>query len=226
MGYEDHIEKLFSQDVLTEDWDGRIRLTKSFIDSVDEHQDEVERSKQERRSLVDDIVADEVSVQRVLSLACKHDSFLGYLLALSSNTENSVDGEWLQTAAILSQLAQPRPRSEGSPRAFFPILGDWLDIFMDLFPNAIVYVWREDCDPCDVMKEKFDEIFGEPPDDLALFAIYGPDYARFLEEEYDITGGPATLFMLDGEVDVRLYGAQYRAVIDNEIGMLRDLAHG
>lgn len=226
MGYEDHIEELLAEDVLGEDGDDGIRLTRSFLDAVEEQQARVDRGERDWHELIADAVTEDVVVERVLNLAWKQAEFLGYLLALASYTGNTLDVEWLRTTAVLSQLDRPLPRTEGAPRAFFPIHGDWLGVFLDLFPNAIVYVWREDCDPCDVMKGEFDDIFDEPPDDLALFSIYGPDHARFLHEEYDVTGGPATLFVLDGEVDARLYGAQYRNVIDNEIEVLRDLSAG
>lgn len=225
MSYEDYIEQLFSKQVLTEDDDGRLQLTDSYLAKVTEYRTTVDEGEQEWDELITETVTEEGNVQQILDPSWKQEDYLAHLLALTQYTDGAVDKEWLQMAAVLSQLSDPRPRAEGAPKAFLPIHGDWLDIFMDLFPNAVVYVWREDCDPCDLMKEKFDEIFDEPPDDVALFAIYGPEHAQFLSEAYDIAGGPATLFMLDGEVDVRLYGAHYRKVLDNEIATLRDLAY-
>lgn len=223
MEYEGHVEQLLTQGALEEDESGRLVLTRPFLDVVEGKRELLEEGEQEWYDPASDAVTEEGMVPDVLDLGWKQSEFLVHFLALSSFTGERLDREWLRTTAVLAQLREPRPRADGAPKAFLPIHGDWLDVFMELFQNAIVYFWRDDCDPCDVMVEEFDDIFDEP-DGLALFAVYGPAHPRLLQEEYDITGGPATMFVVDGEVDTRLYGAQYRNVIDTEIETVREIA--
>lgn len=86
-----------------------------------------------------------------------------------------------------------------------------------------MYIWLDDCEPCETVHEDLDDIFEQPVDDLALFSVYGPDHAELLAEEYDVSGGPTVLFFHTGTVDARLYGAQHREVLETEIEKHRAL---
>jgi hypothetical protein len=87
-----------------------------------------------------------------------------------------------------------------------------------------VYVWREECRPCDIVREWFEELFPEPPDDIGLYAVYGPDWAETVKEQFDVTVGPTTLFVVDGRVDCRHIGARTKASVEKEIENIRTLS--
>jgi len=128
----------------------------------------------------------------------------------------------LRLVPTLQQLYRPAP-DRGAPKSFTPVRPGQLPFLLNLYKRAIVYVWRDECPPCDTMVEEFDTFFSEPDDDLALLTVYGPADPQFLEERYNVRGGPTTLFVLDGEVDARLHGAQFSSVIESEIETLRTL---
>jgi hypothetical protein len=62
----------------------------------------------------------------------------------------------------------------------------------------------------------------EPPGDLLLLAVYGPDCPRLLDREFDVSGAPTTLFTLDGRVDSRFVGAPSTDGLETEIETLRE----
>jgi len=131
--------------------------------------------------------------------------------------------EGIAVMAILDQFRDPPP-VDGSPSAFLPVRGDRLPFLLAGYEAGIVYVWREDCPPCDVMKEDFEDVFESQPDDLLLVSVYGPECPVLLDERFDVVGAPTVLFVRDGRVDSRMVGARERTAIESEIETLRDLA--
>jgi thiol-disulfide isomerase/thioredoxin len=128
---------------------------------------------------------------------------------------------------VLGTLRRGSPPDEGAPAAFLPVHGDRLPALVRLQRAAVVYVWREDCDPCDLVREDFDELFDDrPPEDLMLYAVYGPDWVEELYEAFDVAGAPTTLFVKDGKVDARFLGAHTRSALENEVGILREHSEG
>lgn len=143
-------------------------------------------------------------------------------LALSELCGDALEkGERAWVSVILDGLEPDPVRAEGSPDLFTPIDAQKLPFVEQFFRKAIVYIWREDCDPCDVVRGDFDEIFEEPPTEMALFSAFGPDASELLQEEYDVVGGPTTLFLFDGRVDTRHIGAPHREALETEIEKLR-----
>jgi hypothetical protein len=128
---------------------------------------------------------------------------------------------------VLGGLRRGQPPDEGAPEAFLPVHGDRLPALVRLQRAAIVYAWREDCDPCDLVCSDFDEIFEEtPPEDVMLYAVYGPEWAVELREAFDIGGAPTTLFIRNGTIDSRFIGAHTRSALENEIRILREGSEG
>lgn len=128
---------------------------------------------------------------------------------------------------VLGGLRRGQPPDDGAPEAFLPVHGDRLPALVRLQRAAIVYAWREDCDPCDLVREDFDEIFEEtPPEDVMLYAVYGPAWAADLLEAFDVGGAPTTLFVRDGAVDSRFLGAHTKSALENEIRILREGSEG
>jgi thiol-disulfide isomerase/thioredoxin len=129
----------------------------------------------------------------------------------------------LQLAVILTSIKRGPPNDEGSPREFFPIPGEVLPQLLAVYERAIIYIWSTDCDPCDTMKKRLNNILEEQPEDVGLFSVYGPACAKFLQEEYRVIGGPTLLFAYNGEIDVRLLGDTKEPVVESEIQKLREL---
>jgi thiol-disulfide isomerase/thioredoxin len=132
--------------------------------------------------------------------------------------------ETLNAVFVLDQFIDPRPKTAGVPDGFLPIRCEHLEAAVNLYRRAIVYCWREECEPCDVMKEDFETVFDTAPDDVALFAVYGPDCAVSLQRRFDVEGAPTVLFFVDGSVDFRLTGGQYLDTLESEIDRFRNVS--
>jgi thiol-disulfide isomerase/thioredoxin len=160
----------------------------------------------------------------VAELGSEDTPFLVEYAALSEAVPDATPEEVIQWTAVLDQFRADGPPTEGAPEPFLTVAGEKLRSYVELFSPAIVYVWRRDCDPCEAVRADFEAIFDDPPGDIALLSVYGPDNSRMLHEEFDIEGGPTVLFVVDGRIDARLVGAHTRSKLEAEIEILRDIA--
>jgi len=124
---------------------------------------------------------------------------------------------------VLTWFQQSVPESDGAPENFLPIHGDQIPIITSFYSPAIVYVWRHDCDPCELVREDFEAIV-ESTEDISLFSVYGPQYAELLRERYDVIGGPTILFVANGKIDSRIHGAHSRQLLQSEIETVQSRA--
>lgn len=197
---------------LTADFQGELEVLEACFRELD---------REELRSTVEGATGSAAEADALLDVAGEHPSILAEYVALSRETPLA-HGERLRALAVFDSFRDPPPDA-GAPDAFLPVSGERLPLLVSLHHRAVVYVWRHDCPPCDLMREDLDDLLDAPPEDLALFAVYGPECAARLHELYDVPGGPATLFFLDGKVDARLYGAHHREVVETEIEKHRTL---
>jgi hypothetical protein len=156
------------------------------------------------------------SLNDAIVSALTRNSLLATYLAVSDLAELD-EADALRAVLLLARLGRVEPPDDGAPEAFTAVDGDLLDLVLLLTERAIVYVWRHECPPCDVMREEFDDIFSTPPLDVALLAVFGPDWPVHLQEQYNVVGGPTALFMIGKRVEVRLQGGQHCSVIENEV---------
>jgi hypothetical protein len=222
---ERELESLIDASVIVDR--GRdISLAPTFVDAVDAHENTLRNAAADHADLLVestgacDSRADANAVTAALD--CDTRRLARFLALDDAGTESLVDA--LRYTLLVERFERPAPPTAGAPAGFLSLHGDQLPLALALSQRAMVYVWREDCDPCDTMRDEFEDAFGETGDDeLGLYAVYGPDAAGFLYDRYDVAGAPTTLFVLDGTVDCRLEGAHYRSVIDSEIETLRSL---
>ena len=94
------------------------------------------------------------------------------------------------------------------PSGFVTLSGDEIESFLQAHPASIIYCWREDCEPCEGVRENLEELRrdGTIPESVGLGAVYGPDNATLLYEEYEIGGSPTTLFCSENTVESRYIG--------------------
>jgi thiol-disulfide isomerase/thioredoxin len=126
----------------------------------------------------------------------------------------------LRLVPMLCHYLISRSRITGVPSWFFPVDGAFAPFTTELFEKLVVYIWKENCEPCDVMKGELDEL--SFPKSITPIAIYGPPQTELLASEYDVIGGPTTLFINGGHVVSRLTGAHFKEVIQKELIYLRD----
>ena len=135
-----------------------------------------------------------------------------------------VDPEDAVQIAITIRRVDNPPRTSGAPDEFIPILGREIPGFLEQNPVSVLYFWREDCEQCDLLRGELEEMVadGVIDDRVGLAAIYGPDSATFLHEQYDVAVAPTVLFCADGGVDSRYVGAKYQSVLESEIEIIQE----
>lgn len=213
---ETTLESLVAADVLESSSDRtELSLSTAFLDAVD-------RRTADRDALV---TALEKRLERSRLVTCLEeeadDRFLARLCELSDRGSFS-DRELLQLSLVLDQFGDDRPRVEGAPEGFLPVRGDRIGIVVRTYPAAVVYAWREACPPCDDVKQTLEATQADAPDELGRFAVYGPNWARELQNRYDVVGAPTTLFVGDGRIESRIQGAREPTVFRAEIDTIRE----
>ena len=215
-------EALVQGGVLVETEDG-FGVAESFTDAVERTHEAVEELDETAvEDRIEAAVDDEDQRALVTEVGTDDREFLALYLTLTERLPTLPAETRIRVVPLLQGFRGSPPREEGSPEAFVPIHGDRLRTVTRLFPRSIVYVYLDDCEPCDELHELFDEMFPEPPEGIELFSVYGPDYAEYLHHEYDVKGGPVTLFMLRDTVDSRVFGVRHERVFEGEVKQLRE----
>lgn len=179
---------------------GELRLTEPFRRSRAEHRAEIDRSDDTFESTLSAYVtgtdADPVDKET-----------LGDAIAIY-HAADSVDREQSLLAAQALERIEATESASGVPGGFVSIDGKDIDAFMRSHSAAIVYFWREDCEPCAGIHDHFETLLaeGKIPERVGLAAVYGPDWADFLDERYQVSVAPTTVFCVDGRIDSRLVG--------------------
>ncbi|WP_255197438.1 hypothetical protein [Halorarius litoreus] len=203
----------------------RLRLTDAFTDRLDATRATLaDLDSAARRETLSEHVEAPAEVDAVLDVSDHDEEILVEYLAVADHVAQLSHADRLRVLPVVDALRRDPPADHGSPAAFTPVHGDRLPLLLRVHPEAVVYVWLDDCTDCDQMRATLDELFEAAPDDVAFFSVYGPDAPRILQERYGVPGGPATLFIHEGTVDARLYGAQYESVVESELRTLREVA--
>jgi hypothetical protein len=221
MNLNETLDELLAAGLLEEEAgqpDGALRLTAAFAEDVD-----AERARADETppmEYAESLALGPGATARLGRLTDPDTSFLGVFGAVGSRTDLGFE-ELLTASVVLAYVERGMPPAHGSPSSFLPVDGDQLRTLVELLDRAFVYVWRDDCDPCRVMKAELDDIFETGADDIALLSVHGQDCPALLDREFDVPGAPALLSVVDGEVDARMYGPQYGSVIEREFDTLR-----
>lgn len=200
---------------LTDEFTGLVQQCETMVSHLDESELQQKLSSE---------INDKQEVSELLSMADTDEKILAeYLAICRTELDNLPHEDRLRALAAFSTFRRPTPPNNGTPDPFVPVNGERLPFLVRLYPRAVVYIWLEDCRPCELMKETFESTIPEPSDTIALLSVYGPDCSKLLQERYNVVGGPATLFFVDGQVDARFYGAQYEQVVETEVQKLQNL---
>lgn len=223
MNPTDLLDRLRDAGVLVTDGDD-VRLSEPFEETMATYRERVEDGNA-AETLRDAARADldEPRMSTLVRAAEEEEDVAAQYLALEDHTDEPVYGTFVTAANLLDWLDRGPPESDGAPDQFMSIHADRLPAFLALARNAIVFIWRDDCAPCEMVRSDFEDLFDHPPDDIALLGVYGPENPQLLRERYDVGGGPTTLFVRDAEVDCRLVAAQPRQTLEAEVDTLQDL---
>jgi thiol-disulfide isomerase/thioredoxin len=189
---EDHIQPTTDFADSVRRWSGEVRTDfESILDYGEELENHLERH-------------DDLAVESVFA-------------TLPEFVPEISDAERHLSALLLGSLMNEMEKTAGVPDLFIPVSGEALPPLLTMYDRAIVYVWRHDCDPCDLVREDLEVLCTPSPEDVVLLAVDGPDSAEFLQKEYEVAGGPTVLFVKNGRVDARLLGAHSREALESFI---------
>lgn len=217
--YERLLDDLLEAEIFEASADGELHPTESFRRTREEYRDEV-------AGLDDDEFDEELSAFTSADGVTPPDvgvDALGDAKAIYHAAE-SMDRERSMLAAVALQRIEAANAASGVPDGFVELNGEEIDGFMRSNPAAVVYFWREDCDPCDGVREIFEALLadGEIPEQVGLGAVYGPDSAELVRERYQVAVAPTTLFCVDGRIDSRIIGDSEYNVLRTEIRTIAD----
>lgn len=208
--------RLFDADILTT-VEGATTTTEEFEDAVGGYVAEFEGGDaDDLAEVVRRRVDEEAPVEQLAALGEKDPRTVAELCALSDCLEPTADDEWLQLLPPLRLFRDDDVRNEGVPESFVPVPATHLPELTQVYSPSVVYVWLDDSQSCELARRDLDEVF-EEPQGVMPFAVYGPAYKEFFEQEYDLTAGPALLFVTDGTVEARLYGAHGPVTVEAEL---------
>jgi thiol-disulfide isomerase/thioredoxin len=197
---EDRYELLVEEGVFAETEDGRVAVTEAF--------DATNRVYHDSYADTDDAtfhetVADlfELSVadarDRIDSLGITRSQLVAYL-ALRSHLEDRdviVDGsDLVRMAGMVADVTPVSP----VPDDTVELADDDYERFLADNPDAVVFVWKLHCAPCEAMKGELDEVRGLVPDGVVVAGVDGERVNAF-RREFDVSAAPATVVFADGD---------------------------
>lgn len=217
--YDDLIERLCSTGILKETQDGQLSLSDTFINA----------QRRQRQSFPDSESAEyEELHNRFLdstNLTSEEitDQNLSDAMLIQKLTDSVSFEEAIVGALSLEVLDNP-PETSGLPEGFIPLRGSDLESFTSQYSAAVVYFWKDDCPPCDRVRDRLETMYqdGEIPDEIGLGAVYGPNWAEILEEQYDVGVAPTVVFFKDGVTDSRIIGDFSDQAIKQEIAIITE----
>lgn len=213
-------DRLFAAEVLTVR-DDEVTTTASFDADVEATLAELASGSGEGiEAAVEDLVDRAPLVDPLVDLGREDPRTVAELSALADRLSTASDDDLVGVLPTLRLFRPTDEPTDGVPDPFVPVPAPHLPALSRLYSHSLVYVWLEDCTPCETVREDLEAIFAEEEPVMPL-AVFGPEHSEFLYEEYSVNGGPALLFMRDGRVDSRLYGAQPRATVEAELSTLQ-----
>lgn len=128
----------------------------------------------------------------------------------------------LRIALSLRHIENP-PSADGAPDNFVTLSGPEIEPFIESNPVSVVYFWREECEPCESVRSRLEEIEQSGLlEGVGKGAVYGPNSMPYVYEAFDVGAAPTTLFCVDGRVDARLVGDHATPIFESEIEILRE----
>jgi len=208
------IESLIGNDILEESTDtGNLSISHEFRSQRDDINAEITSATGTTESATINDLFD----VNITSPTTRNELVATYRALQESGISASRE-EMVYGTILTTQILRDLPPVSGVPQDFFPIDGDMMNLARNVLEEAIVYVWKNDCPPCDTMRTEFDKLTDQYNfKDTGLLAVYGPDWIEMLESTFDVTGGPTTLFFVNGTVDLRFEGAPTRTQLATEM---------
>lgn len=206
------LDSLVDANVLVPRHDGgELAMSEEFIDTKRQFDD----SGSEATLANLETISTETASEETLVLASAIDEFV---------PEFDTD-EAFRVATTVRRF-EHSPKTSGVPSGVTPLIGDELPLFLEQYPAAVIYFWREGCEPCDAVREDLVAVVEEYAEasDVEFGAVYGPNHLEVIRSEYDVEAAPTLLFCVDGAVDSRLVGPYPTEAIQREVQIVTERA--
>lgn len=195
------LDRLVDEGVVDERADGELSTTEEFESSHAVYRDTYLDLDDDafRASVADAFELDEEEAAAGIEELGVTRAELAAYLALGSFLEDPPGpAERATMAAMVVELDPPSPVPSGQTE-----LDDGsYEAFLADHPDAVVFVWRRDCAPCERMKDELDDLLAALPAGHAVAGIDGGTEDGF-RRAYEVTAAPTTLCFRDGDVVAR-----------------------
>jgi hypothetical protein len=208
--------KLMDSGVISED-------SNSKKVSIDEEFDN-QRDKITSGVLPDGRVAtlvEKLESQLNLSVANLESGVQAVIAALRATAPSLTADELLTSMLVIQQIEYDDPTIDWVPKSL-PLQFDYLPIFQEVYPANVLYCWREDCEPCDEVKADIESLDtdGLIPEEIGFASVYGPSCSQELNQQFNVTAAPSTLFCIGNRVDSRIVGSFGQKAIEAELNTI------
>ncbi|MFC7177342.1 thioredoxin family protein [Halosegnis marinus] len=195
----DRYDYLRERDVLVER-DGRVAITEAFDSARRVYHDSYGDIDDERfhatlADLFEMSVADAKS--QAAELGITRDQLVAYLSLRSYLDDGGAvpdPNDLVSMAGIVADVAPVSP----VPEDMRELTDDDYAEFVAEHGDAVVFVWKLHCAPCDAMKGELDEVLGLVPDGVAVAGVNGEKVTAF-RREFGVDAAPATVTFADGD---------------------------
>ena len=219
----DEISKtLVESNILQNASEGGFTLSPEFTRSIDRITENIEMEGVSEDYLSEDVRSEEL-LSTLSEIFEESPVVVAYYCAIQQFIPSLSHDRTVQITATLLRFDREPELVSGVPDQFLPVRGEVIPGLVKLTKKAIVYVWDEDCEPCDLVKGDLENTLEDDNREISLFAVYGPASSKILYENYDVVGAPTTLFFVNGAVDARLQGAYEPAVVEIEVDKLHSM---
>lgn len=201
---EERLEILESEGVVDVDEDDTVSLTLEFESTRGIYHDSyADVDEEEYHRAVADVFGftPEEAAERIEAFDVTREQFVA-LLTLNSHLDGDYPlTERTEMAMMVTDLAPPSP----VPEEIVELDDDSYEAFLADHDRAVVFVWKQFCDPCRTMKEELGETLSALPADAAVAGVDGeatPEFCR----SFGVEAAPSTLLFADGELETLLRG--------------------
>ncbi len=219
MAAQRSIDQLIEHGVFEQTADDRLTVSQSFIEAVERHRDRLETADvDEIETAVAKVTIDAETAVRLCENAAYDPDVLSRVIALREIDESTTLGQTLLLAVVTDQLVTGVPPDEGAPEGFVPVSGAGLKTLVSTCERCLVYVWREECEPCETVSEALSELVAGGGGTAAVpLAVYGPDDVSVLRRNFDVVGAPTVFSTVDGCVDTAITGPASKSKLTAEL---------
>lgn len=201
-------EFLTEWDVIAEHEDGTVTTTESFEYNRglyhDTYGDVDEATFHRTVAELFDVPEPEVS-DRVEEHGVTREEVVVYL-ALRSRLEEVAEerdreppdlgsGVLALLAGMVTEAAPPSP----VPDAMRELTDEDFRAFLEEHGDAVVFVWKRNCDPCESMKRELRNTLAALPEGVEVGGVDAESVGSF-REAFDVAAAPTTLLFADGEL--------------------------